>query len=149
MQFLRATSFLRAIENSVGNKMFRNSFFEMDGQERDIVKNGVLSCALYVSSLLYIYKLIKDVHATVKGTVSDLEKSGWKKVKEVTRGDIIVWEAMKFREEFHSHIGFSIGNGYAISNSAEKKCPIKHNLYFGIKNGRPTRKITNIYRYTF
>jgi len=69
-------TYLAAIENSVGSKMFRNLYAKVNGKNKDITENGNLSCALYVSSLLYLFKLIKDIHATVSGTLGDLKRSG-------------------------------------------------------------------------
>ena len=56
----------KLIENSIGTKLFRNNYFFINGKSKDLLRNGELSCAFYVSSILYLLKLIKDVHTTSK-----------------------------------------------------------------------------------
>lgn len=153
-KFLLKDSYLSVIKNSIGSKIFRNSFTIIDGQKKDLLKNGKLSCAFFVSSILVIFKLIKEVHLTVDGTIKDLEKSGWKKVypvkffakqklfsmvKKLKIGSIILWE----EKNGHKHLGFFIGKNQAISNAFyfyKKREPIIHHLTY---NGR--RKIEEIF----
>lgn len=86
------------------------------------------------------------MHATVTGTVTDLEKSGWFKIKEPRLGAILVWEAKKFESgNIHKHIGFYMDKDRAISNRYEKRQPLKHHWTFGTKNGQPVRKIEKIF----
>lgn len=84
--------------------------------------------------------LIDAVHGTVKKTVLDMEKSGWKKITKPKIGAVLVWEKQTFGDEEHAHIGFYIGRNRAISNSAERGYPIRHNWQFDGK-----RKIKAIY----
>lgn len=127
-------NYISAIKNSVGSKLFRNLYAKVNGGKTDIVKNGDLSCALYVSSILFLFKLIKEVHATVDSTVKDLEKSGWKKIKKPKIGSVVVWDKINFRNnETHKHIGFFIGGGMAISNNYKLGYPFLHNLNFNGK----------------
>ncbi|MCX6813984.1 MAG: hypothetical protein NT078_02130 [Candidatus Azambacteria bacterium] len=111
------------------------------------MKNGGLSCARFVSSLLYLFKLIKDMHATVNGIVKDLKQSGWKKIKKPKIGSILVWEKIDFgNKDFHKHIGFYIGNNKAISTSSPKKGqPVIHHWTYGIKRNKPVRKVEAIF----
>ena len=157
-------SYIKAIMNSVGSNLFRNLFASVNGKKKDILEDGALSCAAYVSSILYLFKLIADTHATVKGTVADLVKSGWTKTKKPREGAVLVWEAKEFGNSgAHKHIGFYIGKNKAISNSFKKYHPISHHWTFGIhpiksgkagtakqlfdrvKNGRPVRKVEQIF----
>ena len=140
-------TYIAVIKNSVGSKMFRNSYAKVDGKKTDIMKNGDLSCAWFVSSLLYLFKLIKDAHATVNGTIKDLQQSGWKKIKKPKIGNVIVWEKIDFgNKDFHKHIGFYIGNNKAISTSNSKKGqPIIHHWTYGIKRNKPVRKVKAIF----
>ena len=85
-------TYLATIKNSIGSKMFRQIYAKVNGKKKDITKNGELSCAYYTSSLLSIFKLIKDVHATVSGTIKDLEEFGWVEVNKPKIGAILVWE---------------------------------------------------------
>lgn len=120
--------------------MFRNFWIFDDGTEMDAMKGGELSCAFYVSGILTMLGLIKRVHGTVASTVEDLEKSGWKKVSKPRIGSILVWEKQDFGDEEHTHIGFYTGRSRAISNSADKGYPIRHDWQFDGK-----RKIEAIY----
>lgn len=136
-------TYLSVIKNSVGANLFRNFYALVNGEKRDILRNGELSCAFFVSSILRMFGLIKEVHCTVDGTVKDLKKSGWRKIKKPKNGSILVWEAIKFPDgEVHEHIGFYIGGGRAISNSASMIKPTVHHYTFGESGGKPTRKIT-------
>ncbi len=144
---------MAVIKNSVGSKMFRNSYAKVNGKKTDILDDGELSCAFFVSSILAIFPLFELLkyppHATVEGTVKDLERSGWRKIpaaKEPQIGSIIVWEKKNFgKNDFHKHIGFYIGGKNAISNSLKKRTPIIHHWTYGEKNGRPVRKIEAVY----
>jgi len=118
----------KLIENSIGSKLFRNNYYFIDSklQSKDILKNGQLSCAFYVSSLLYLTKLISDLHTTVEGTIKDLEKNGWYKIDKPKKGAIVLWD----KKNGHSHIGFYWNKNKAISNSSIKKSPIIHPLNY-------------------
>ncbi len=137
-------SYIQAIENSVNSKLFRNLFAQINGKKKDILENGDLSCAYFASSILYIFKLISDIHATVKGTGLDLHKSGWVEIKKPKKGAVLIWKAEKFNHESHKHIGFYISKNKAISNNYKKRWPTLHHWTFGIKNGQPVRKIEQI-----
>jgi hypothetical protein len=139
-------SYLKAVENSAGSNSFRNLYARVGGKKADILRDGILSCATFVSSILYLFKLISDVHATVGGTVADLKKSGWIKVKKPRAGAILVWEYRKVKnKEQYKHIGFYIGKNKAISNDSKKRQPILHHWTFGARNGRPARKVEQIF----
>lgn len=121
-------TYLAAIKNSVGSKMFKNLWAKVDGKRKDILRDGDLSCAFYASSVLYLFKLIKEIHATVDGTIKDLKNSGWVDIKKPKMGAVLVWAEKDFgKGEKHKHMGFYIGNNQAVSNSSSKKCPKIHN----------------------
>jgi hypothetical protein len=130
-------SYIAVIRNSIGTNMFRNFYAIVDGRKVDIMKDGGLSSALYVSSVLTIFKFISGVHGTIDSTVKDLEKSGWIEIGETKVGSVIVWEAAPFnRHGIHKdqrHIGFYVGNNEAISNNADVRTPQKHHFLFGSK----------------
>ena len=143
-------TYIAVIKNSVGSKIFRNSYAKVNGKKKDILKNGEVSCAFFVSSILALFPLFGLIkyppHGTVDGTVRDLEQSGWKKIKKPKIGSIIVWEKIDFGDkDFHKHIGFYIGNNKAISNSSKWKYPTIHRWTYGIKENRPVRKIEAIF----
>lgn len=144
-------SYLQAIKNSVGSNLFRNLYALVDGQRMDIYKDGGLSCPVFLSSILYLYKLSFDVHGTVGGTLKDMEKFGWHIIEDVRPGAILLWEAKATEDPTndiypsHRHLGFYIGDSKAISTSARARQPIEHHWTYGEENGKPTRKIEAIY----
>ena len=134
-------TYLAVIKNSIGSKLFQNFYAKVNGNKVDIMQNGKLSCAFFVSSILIIFQLSKKTHATVVLTVKDMEKSGWVKVKKPKAGSVIVWEEVGYKKnDIHKHIGFYIGNNQAVSNSYKRGHPIKHHWTF---NGK--RKVEVIY----
>ncbi len=134
IELLLYDTYITAIKNSVGSKMFRNSYAKIEGKKIDILQNGKLSCAFYVSFVLVPFRLIKELHATVSSTIKDLMTSGWKAIKKPKVGSILVWEEIDFgKNDKHKHIGFYIGDKEAVSNSRNKKTPIKHHWTFGGK----------------
>lgn len=133
-------TYLATIKNSVGARIFRNFYALIGGKKQDIMKNGKLSCAFFVSSILRIFGLIKDIHGTVDGTVKDLKKSGWKVLRRPKTGSVLVWSKPNDSKTTHRHIGFYLGNYKAVSNSSTKMVPIVHRSNF---NGK--RKIEKVF----
>lgn len=139
-------TYLATIKNSQGTKLFKNFYAKVNGKETDITKNGILSCAFYASNILHMSKLINSPHVTVSGTIADLEKHGWQKIKRPKIGSVLVWEAIMDRDgNPHRHIGFYIGHDQAISNNSKKGYPVAHHWTFGNKKNKPVRKVENIY----
>ncbi len=135
---LKLETYLAVIKNSVGTRMFRTYYALVDGKRKDIMRQGELSCAFFVSFILSGFSLIEGMHGTVEGTVKDLKASGWRHTKTIRIGCVIVWEPIKGdRGEVHRHIGFYVGNGKAISNDYKKGMPRLHPY--------KTRKITGLY----
>ena len=134
IEILLYDTYLAFIKNSIGSKMFRNYYAEIKDKKVDILHNGELSCAVYASSILILFGLIKEPHATVESTVKDLVASSWKTIRKPKLGSVIVWEEVDFgNNEKHKHIGFYIGNKEAVSNSRSKKTPVKHHWTYGGK----------------
>lgn len=150
IKLLLKESYLAVIKNSSGSKIFRNFYAKVKEKKKDILNNGELSCSFFVSSILVIFKLIKEIHFTVSGSIRDLEKSGWRKIevdsqikKRIKPGNIILWEEKKIDQEVHKHIGFYLGRKKAISNAYwlyKKREPIIHHFTYHGK-----RKIVAIY----
>ncbi|MCI0479815.1 hypothetical protein L0Y59_04690 [Candidatus Uhrbacteria bacterium] len=124
VRVLISASYLSAIRGSVGSSMFRHLYATVGGKREDIAKDGVLSCGLFVSRILVIFSLVKEAHATVEGTLKDMEASGWKRIRGPRVGAVVVWESV----DNHRHIGFVVGKGRAISNSTTKRVPVRHPL---------------------
>ena len=139
-------TYLAMLAGSPGTRMFRQMFADVDGEERDILHDGELSCAFFVSSVLYHFNLIKHLHATVGGTLKDMKENGWRagSVEKAPKGAILVWEPAEERGELHYHAGFLMGDDQALSNSTAERVPAMHHLTFDGK-----RKITEVYTHPF
>ena len=127
-------TYLQMVKNHIGSKSFRNAYAMVNGKKTDITKNGDSSCAFFASSILVIFKLIKEIHVTVSGTIKDMKKHSWEEVDKPKEGCVLIWKEKETGEK-HKHIGFYIGNNKAVSNNPKKKCPTKHrwNIYDGRK----------------
>ena len=133
VQLLFFDTYLAVIKNSIDSHLFRNLYAKVNGKKIDITKNGELSCAFYVSSILLLFRFIKEGHATVDSTVKDLKQFGWKEIKKPKMGSIIVWEKKDFgKSSAHKHIGFFIGNNKAVSNSDKLGYPALHRITFEV-----------------
>ncbi len=141
IEFILKETYLSVIKNSTNSKMFRNAYAKVNGKKKDILRNGDLSCAYYVSSILTIFKLIKTPHTTVQSTIKDMQKNGWYEIKRPRNGCVLLWGEKYFKksDETHSHIGFYIGKQKAISNSSNKGVPTIHT--YKKHNGRILEKI--------
>jgi hypothetical protein len=135
-------TYLAMIKNSVGSNQYRNCYVVVNGEEHDIMKDGDLSCAFFVSSILNQFDLVKRPHATVSGTVKDMLESGWVEATELQPGDVIVWApGQQAAGEVHAHIGFYMGDDRAISNSYKLRTPTEHPLGMNEQNPRPIEKM--------
>ncbi len=142
---LKKKNYLAMIENSAKgeNWMFRNFYVEENGKITDIYNNGRWSCAVLVSSILYLNKLIKDVYGNVLSVNKGMEESGWYEIKELKPGAVIVWESKVGIDDGkdHYHNGFYVGDDEAISNDSKGTgFPHKHHYTYN-----DTRKIEKIY----
>ena len=147
IKILLRESYLRFIENSVGSKSWRNFYALIGGKKKDVLKNGELSCAFFVSSVLAIFGLIENRHMTVKSTIKDMEENGWYEILKPKRGAVLLWEAIKFPSgSINKHVGFYLNGNKAVSNRWEKKSPMVHHFTYGVKkDGSPKRKIEKIF----
>lgn len=146
-------SYLAMIHNAVGTNIFRTRYALVDGVKTDILKNGVRSCALFVSSILNQFHLIESSvapHATIAGLERNMKNSGWHLTDTPQPGDIIFWEPILQDDDVNPHIGFFVGDEQAISNDWQTRVPTQHHMTYGTKpDGSPVRAITAIYTYDF
>ena len=143
-------SLLVIVENSIrggDNYLFRNLYADINGAEKDILEDGALSCAVFVSAVLLNLGLIKKPHATVASAIKDMSESGWQEITQLNPGVVIVWEKIKFEDgKEHPHLGFYVGKDEAVSNSFPDRCPRRHHVTYGTNpDGTPARKIEKIY----
>lgn len=132
-------TYIAYIRNSINTEMFKDVYFSSGRLTKNVTKGGELSCAVYVSSLLYLLKMIEAVHATVNSTVKDMKNLNWRTVSKPRAGDVLVWD---YSKSGHQHIGFYIDENIAISNSSRKKRVWNHHPTYN-----DSRKIVEILRY--
>jgi hypothetical protein len=151
IRILYKDSYLALIENSAGSRMFRSLYASVEGEKKDILRDGDLSCAYYVSCILFIFNLVKSPHATVLGLERDLKVSGWEETNDPVPGTVVIWEdARQAHGEMHAHAGFYVNSEMAVSNSDKSKHPITHHPTFGTDDsGRPRRAVRIIYTHPF
>ncbi len=128
-------NYLAVIRNSIGTTMFRNFYALVEGEKKDLVNNGELSCGFFVSSVLYLFQLIAGRHLTVASTEKDLLESGWQEISpnDLKEGSILVWKTENFDDGPHSHIGFCLGDDRAVSTDYQKGIVTEHHITFGGK----------------
>ena len=146
MEILNYQNYLQVIKASQGSKMFQRFYVLNNNKKRDILKNGQLSCARYVSSILKLFDLISETHATVDGTIKDMLENNWQPTKKLIPGNVLVWEEQRYvNGKFHQHLGFYLNQDKVISHRHEKKIPVIHHITYGqTKDGQPKRKIIQI-----
>ena len=125
---------LITIRESQLTTMFRESWWEENGTEIDIMidpeRNTKLSCAIYISSILMLFKvdyipLAPKRRATIESLVRDFrEHPHWYPVSlgEARPGSILIWEERRGNR----HIGFYLGDKIAISTSRFSGTPLTH-----------------------
>lgn len=142
------SSLLSMALGSVGSKQYQHVYRRINGVSTDILENGDVSCAVHVTSILYLWGLVEDTHATVSSTVRDLLSNDWMMIDEPKVGCVITWEkkSLDYGKWFHPHIGFYVGNDQAVSNDRDTKVPAIHHYTYGTtEDGQPTRLITGLY----
>jgi hypothetical protein len=149
IEILKEESYLKAIENSIGSRLFNSLIvcYKDSGRIVDILNDGEYSCAFFVSALLYLFDAIDKPHATVRRLLETLEKDeDWKAISIDTAkpGDVIFWEKIRFDDgSENEHVGFVLEKGEAVSTDYRKKLVGRHDLYFGASH----RSIEAVYRY--
>jgi len=144
VQLLRKKSYIAMVRNAAKgeNHTFRTLWASVDGEARDINKDGALACGFFTSAILFLNKLIKDMHAGVAGLERDLEASGWVQIPQPREGAVLVWEPRPGADGTpHLHAGFYIGDDRAVSNGSNSThMPEEHHFTY-----EGTRKIERIW----
>ena len=147
-------NYLAMIRNAAkgDNSLFRNFFIEINGVERDALKDGGLGCGTVVSSILYLQnstlefsgkpKWISFVHANVLAVEKDMAANGWHEIDEPAEGAVLTWEAKPGEDGTpHLHMGFYVGGDRAVSNGSNTThMPEEHHFTYD-----GTRKIIRIW----
>ncbi len=143
LRILKKKTLLALAENAIkggDNYFFRNVYAtDESGIERDILEDGQLSCAVFVSQILLPIELIKTSHATVAGMERDMLACGWQQIPTLRPGAVIVWAKIQDESETHAHIGFCVSESEAISNSTSQRFPRRHSINYD--GSRPVEKI--------
>ncbi len=125
-------SYLAAIKNSIGSRIFRKLYMYDKNTDRvvEVLQNGNLSCAYFVSSVLHHFGLLDGIRLNVEETAAAMKEQGWQTIKKPVPGSVIVWNKIYFKKSksWHGHIGFFVGPGRAISTSSRLGVPVIHNL---------------------
>ncbi len=124
-------TYLAMIEGSTGSALFRKLFVHRHDGTHDVIGNGDLACAFFVSSILTLCRLTRGgVHTTVDETLRDMEKSGWKEISKPEPGAVVVWGVKKSDTDglMHRHIGFCTSETLAVSTSAKRRSPQLHHI---------------------
>lgn len=141
MKLLFKDTYLTFVKGAVASKSYQKIFAKINGKKVNLVKNGRLSCAFFVSSVLKTFGLISELHATVAGTIKDMREKGWYVIKRPRVGSVILWE----QKQGNKHLGFYIGKDKAISNSTKRRFPVIHHWTYGTQNHKPKRKVEKIF----
>ncbi len=154
MKILKKESYIKMIENSIGNKLFNSLIIrEEDGTIRDLLNDGEYSCALFVSSILFLHSLTSRSRSTVNNLEKDLSENPLFTIinnNTIESGDVIIWESVTYEDGSQNrHVGFAISNTEAISTSYIEKCVVQHPINKEIENSGEIRKIEKIFRPIF
>ena len=145
IEILKYETYLKAIENSVGSRIFNSLIvkFRDSDQTSDILGDGEFSCAFFVSSILAMFGVLDKPRATVislKDIISKDEKWSTVSETEAQPGDVVFYEAVEHESgNVHEHVAFVTGSGQAVSTDYKQKQVVQHDLKY--------RQINSIYRY--
>jgi len=139
-------TYLAMILGSVGSHQYRQLFVCTVKGIRDVMRDGDLACAYFVSSILTLCGLIAEgVHTTIDETVRDMESYGWEKIPGPRVGSVVVWAKICDDGHFHRHIGFCIGDGGAVSIDVIFGVPVFQPLIERTDSGVPCRLVESYY----
>lgn len=128
-------SYLSMIQNSVWSSLWKHLYITKEnGNTQDILQDGNVSCAYFVSCILKTFGLCGASFANVKSLQKHLLEYWWQSIPkgtvpdQITRWSIIIREAKEWsnkediywnHKNSHYHIGFYMGNEQAISNMSD------------------------------
>lgn len=137
---------LSMVNGSVGSTAFRQLFIKQKNRSVDILRNGELACAFFVSSILFGLRLLREPHATVAGTLRDMRASGWKRIRAARSGAVVLWKSIRYDDgETHAHLGFVVSRTQAVSTSFVSRRVAKHHLTYGRPGQKTYRQIESIW----
>lgn len=137
---------LAVVRGSVGSRAFRHLYLRRSKSSVDILRGGELSCAYFVSTVLHGLGFLREVHATVDGTIRDLRASGWKKIRRPRVGAVVAWQPITYADRAtHGHLGFVLDSRQAVSTSYRRRSPIVHHLTYGRRGSKTHRPVITMW----
>ena len=145
----RLAVLIRTIETSIALGCFRNYYTSVDGKPPvDVLEDGRLSCAVYVSHVLSGNMLVPGPRARITKALEDMRACGWKTIpkRRLRPGAVLVWE----KKYGNRHIGFAVRHSEepnkleAVSNCPVCRVPLRHPFQFEY-HGRGRRVIEQVF----
>lgn len=140
-------SYMAMVEGSVGSAQWRHLYVRREEDALDVIDDGDLACAYYVSSILHTFNLIDGgVHTTVVEIEHDLLQSGWSLVEEPCPGAIVFWgEKMGDDGRVHRHLGICTSDCMAVHHDAKTKSPKREPIWSLVDHSGNQRPVEKFY----
>lgn len=117
------TNLLMLAKKSIGSPLFRNMYVRRQDEKEpfDVLEDGTVSCAVFVSTLLTMVGLIERPHFIVASVIKDMEASGWQQITRPRPGAVVTWAG---NDDNPPHIGIVVeGDDLCIANSSIVRTP--------------------------
>ena len=125
-------NYFALIKNSAGSHLFREWYCAVDGERKEVMRGGNFSCAFYVTSIMKLLDLVREIQITVHRAIAEMEQSGWTHIDAPKPGAVVVWDAVATNDQTWNtkakHIGFCLDANTAISNDSAAGGPTAHPL---------------------
>ncbi len=144
IEFLRKDTYIRAIENSIGSRLFNTLYvrYRDSGKTEDILDDGTFACAHFVSGILSLFSYVDRPHATVATLGRVLAESEMWELTEsdaIEAGDVIFWERKTFSDgTSYAHVGFASSPTEAVSTDFSTRSVVRHPI--------SNQKVERVYR---
>lgn len=101
-------------------RIFRECWcVDSKGKSVDVCKQGLFSCALFVSNFAKMHNLIKIPTANCDTLKKELISCNWypcRDLKSIPPCAVVFWEPREANDgKMHEHVGFCYAPGYAVS----------------------------------
>ena len=111
---------LAVIHGSIDTEMFMHITILGRNQSHQTLRDESIGGCYFVCFVLRGFHLISSVRLTTSGIKRNLQRTGWKQFSNpayYAPGTVIVWETLSNTDIVHQRVGFSVGNGEAISTN--------------------------------
>lgn len=132
---------------SIGSKQYRCLYIDHPSGPIDVIGDGDLACAFFISSVLTLCNLIDCVHTTVDEVIKDLIESGWVTTTKPKAGAVVIWAAKLSGSDnlMHRHIGLCINKFQAVSTNPQAKSPQLHGIWSLVDQSGKKREVVEYY----